>query len=331
MLKGCVLSLGQSQFAQAKKNSKRKTQKKGALACNHAASPTSNQDLYIIDNKYNVQDAVDIDAVVCNHSPQNMFILFLLVSGFSRVEEIFLASLQSWQLPEAVPVGHVGCGWFWRVTGWGAVPQFASLYVGDLHPDVTEAAVVSHASDWKYSLTLRNTHSYSLYICETLWNSIQVDTPWVQERTFETSPIHPIRHILYHFIISIKGELQNHVAQAVQWYQLYHFHRLEFRGNALRDLQLRGACSLDPCVPGQRVPQVSWSGILVKVRELDHLATKPLVASKFLRLWLCNLAARTWNEFAWNSFGSWYKRCYKVSIFIDGTLTSWDVPFLSVA
>lgn len=101
----------------SKKNSKRKTQKKGALACNHAASPTSNQDLYIIDNKYNVQDAVDIDAVVCNHSPQNMFILFLLVSGFSRVEEIFLASLQSWQLPEAVPVGHVGCGWFWRVTG----------------------------------------------------------------------------------------------------------------------------------------------------------------------------------------------------------------------
>ena len=46
MLKGGVLSLGQSQFAQAKKNSKRKTQKKGALACNHAASPTSNQDLY---------------------------------------------------------------------------------------------------------------------------------------------------------------------------------------------------------------------------------------------------------------------------------------------
>ena len=28
MLKGCLLSLGQSQFAQAKKNSKRKTQKK---------------------------------------------------------------------------------------------------------------------------------------------------------------------------------------------------------------------------------------------------------------------------------------------------------------
>lgn len=29
-------------------------------------------------------------------------------------------------------------------------------------------------------------------------------------------------------------------------------------GNALRDLQLCGACGLDPCLPGQCVPQVSW-------------------------------------------------------------------------
>lgn len=115
MLKGCVLSLGQSQFAQAKKNSKRKTQKKvpRRAIMLQVQLPIKT---CIIDNKYNFQDAVDIDAFVCNHSTQNMFI-FILVSGFSRVEEIFLASLQSWQLPEAVSRGP--CGLWLVLAGHG--------------------------------------------------------------------------------------------------------------------------------------------------------------------------------------------------------------------
>ena len=101
-----------------KKIANGKPKKKGALACNHAASPTSNQDLYIIDNKYNVQDAVDIDAVVCNHSPQNMFILFLLVSGFSRVEGNLSGESSIMAAPGGgLTVAPVGRGWFWRVTG----------------------------------------------------------------------------------------------------------------------------------------------------------------------------------------------------------------------